>query len=553
MASLKRALGDAVVGQVVDGKYRIRRVLGMGGFGLVAEADWEVAGGAFQTVAIKLIETAEADASQFDELRAAVNLSHSSLLRCYTVGDATIELTGQKIPVLFVVMELASETLDDRLRRGLLGVHECIEVGLQVAKGLDYLRTQKRVHRDIKPSNILNCGGVWKIGDFGLVKELADGRTVDMDATGTLRYCPPEAWAKKLSTTWDVWSLGATLLESLTNQFPYAASTPFEWIQRVKRDHPDIPIGLPEPFDSVIRGCLVRDRTKRLSPSGIITALSKEPKAGKRSLGVVNIRVAPSGADFRTLREAVQHAPTGARIVLSQGTYTGGVTLNRPVELVGDGAVADVVVDGGAQAAIRISSSDVRIRGLTLRASDSADSGVRAVLEVSSGACDIDLCEVQADSRDGIYVAGSGSQPAFRRIRVLAGGRHGVLFDSDAEGVFEGCVVIGSKIAGLVISDKANPIVRRCTIDAPSRRGILVTENGRGLVERCRVAGGQDSAVELAKGSETIFRRTVFGLGGEPVVDARSGAKAMFLDCSAGRGRVIDWVLSRGHQVKRIG
>lgn len=553
MPPLNRAFAESFVGQVLDRKYRLKRVLGAGAFGFVLEAEHVVSGEAVASVAVKLVPLqTEGLQDQLRELKEAVRLGHPKLVRCFSVGDDELEVAGQKVPFLFLVMELAHGTLARRLRHGLLGAEESRQLGLDIAKALEYLRNEKRVHRDLKPSNILRFEDGWKLADLGILKQLDAGVTTLAGASGTLFYMPPESHSDVISPSWDMWSLGVTLMEAVTNQLPYPPTNRGEWLHSIRKEDPQIPFGIPEPLNTVIRGCLARDRANRLTPSQVVSILQDRGEHGQLRPEAETLVVAPAGGHFASVEEAVRLAPAWSRILVKPGRYEGTVTLRKPMELLGSGAAADIVLEGGTGPALVVMTSEALVRGIALKTSGEIVAAVRAVVEVRSGHSTLDLCEVSSATTDCLYVLGKAAQPVIRRTRFIAGRRHGLVFDSDAEGLVENCVVAGSQIAAILISDGANPLIRRSSVQSPGLRGIYVSQDGRGIVEDCQLLGGTGPAVELAKGAETVFRKTRISAGTAAAVLARSGAKAVFIDCDGGGSEDIKWDLAAGHQVKRL-
>lgn len=551
MSDVERAVRESLVGQVLDGRYRLRASLGAGAFGFVMAADWDVGGSVVSTVAVKLIEISQDRQEQLDELKEALRLSHPSLVRNHSVGEAPLVVAGREVRFLYLAMELAAGTLESELRNGLLGAAEAMKLGSEISSALGYLRQQDRVHRDLKPSNILRLREGWKLADLGILRSLEAGATTDADPSGTLWYMPPEAHEGVLSPSWDVWSLGVVLMEALTNQRPYEAKSRGEWFYRIRKEEPHIPLGIPEPLNTVIRGCLVKDRGKRLRPAAIVDTLRSGLGALPDRPTTDVIVVAPSGSDSSSVREAVRSARPGSKILVKPGTYRGTVLLDRPVELVAWGAAADIVLDGGSQPALVVATSEAVVRGFALRSSEPPATGTRAVVEVRSGHSTVDLCEVTSPTTDGLYVLGRSAQPVIRRTRFLAGARYGVKFDSDAEGLMESCVVSGSAIAGIVISDGANPVIRRTSVKVPGMRGVSVSQDGSGIVEECSIDGGSGAAIELGRGATTIVRNTTLRLGLGAGVMARSGAKAVFIGTEFDGPEDRHWDLAPGHQVKR--
>lgn len=214
-------------GEIVDGKYHLLQLLAEpGGYGAVYQAD-EVVGDRVMgcPVAVKLIPVDQSKIDrQLRELQATATFKHENILDHYARGSCS--LCGHSF--LYIVMEIADETLLQRLQKGRLSEHDALDLAKQIASALNYMHSQAEtwVHRDIKPANIMRVGDRWKLADLGLIRPTGERNA---DLTGNVQctegYAPPEAYDGVVSTAWDIWSLGVVLLESLTGKNPFNGKT----------------------------------------------------------------------------------------------------------------------------------------------------------------------------------------------------------------------------------------------------------------------------------------------------------------------------------------
>jgi len=279
-------------GEVVDGKYHLTRLIASGGFGGVFEADQVIADQLIRRVAIKLIASdSENDASQIQELVLSSSLDSDFLVRTFDPGRCTLG----NVVVLYIVMELASDTLGSRLLNGPVDETTASTVVQSTLGALDYLvqRNVPLVHRDVKPDNLLLVGPRWKLADFGLLRTVDPSQSAQMSALlGTAEYAPPEAFDGVISPPWDMWSLGVLIVEMLTGAMPFWAETPQELQQAILSGQAQHVDNLPAPFRALASQCLTKDREQRPSPAEALAIIR-----GERSMPAMPMSssVAPVG------------------------------------------------------------------------------------------------------------------------------------------------------------------------------------------------------------------------------------------------------------------
>jgi serine/threonine protein kinase len=205
-------------GDVLDGKYRLLRVIGEGGMGVVFEAVHEKLG---QHVAIKVLQPSVARnvdlVARFErEARAAGRLRGRNVARVTDVEVSPGHLA-------YMVMEfLVGNDLDAELssRAGSrMPVAEAVEIVLQACRAIAEAHAAGIVHRDLKPSNLFLCTEgderVVKLLDFGVSKmeDEASKLTSTQLVVGTVHYMSPEQVrsAKEADARTDIWALGVIL------------------------------------------------------------------------------------------------------------------------------------------------------------------------------------------------------------------------------------------------------------------------------------------------------------------------------------------------------
>jgi serine/threonine-protein kinase len=301
------------VGRLLRDKWRLDKLLGVGGTAAVYEAAHKNHGG---RVAIKVIHAGlELDPGErrrfLREGYAANAVGHPGIVR---VIDDDVDEDGS----LFLVSELVvGETLHARLGRlGPLPVHEVLAFADAVLDVLVAAHERGIIHRDIKPENILvTTTGETKLLDFGmaLVREATYDATVTTSrglALGTPAFMPPEqalGLTDEIGPTTDIWSVGATMFTLMSGRLVHDANTVTEAIRRaVKLPAPALGSVLPNVPEEV---CRLVDRALAFAKEDRWTAAYEMQAATREALAIVRPRPPEVGSpDSATI--ALREAPT---------------------------------------------------------------------------------------------------------------------------------------------------------------------------------------------------------------------------------------------------
>ncbi|MGA3011340.1 MAG: TonB family protein [Terracidiphilus sp.] len=227
------------VGQVIDGRFPLLQWLG--GSGMGGEFLTELDGDPSRKAAIKLIQADESSAQARIRVWASIaTLSHPHLISLFHTGSWRV---GSNL-LLYAVTEYSEENLSQILPERPLTPSETREMLDPVLDALSYLHKNGFVHGHLKPSNIMVVDDQLKVSSESL--QVA-GDPVSV-LTSPSVYDAPESAAGPISPPADLWSLGALLVEALT-QHPPAG-------QRSTRHEPVVPESIPEPFATIARECL---------------------------------------------------------------------------------------------------------------------------------------------------------------------------------------------------------------------------------------------------------------------------------------------------------
>ncbi len=248
-------------GQVVDAKFPLHRYLGGSEHSSVFLTE---RGAPPQKAAIKFVQVEEPDAElQLFRWKHAAKLSHPNLLRIFESGRCRLG----DFDLLYVLMEYAEENLSQFLPQRPLTPAEARDVLAPTLQALAFLHGEALVHGHIRPSNILaiddqlklSSDGLSSVADHAEQSHLSSAETQQSAPAISLRhpspYGPPEIAKGIISPAGDIWSLGVTLVEALTQHRPAPASYPGQ--------DPIVPDTLPALFLDITRHCLHRDPQRR--------------------------------------------------------------------------------------------------------------------------------------------------------------------------------------------------------------------------------------------------------------------------------------------------
>jgi len=373
-------------GTLVADKYRVERIIGRGGMGLVVEATHLGLG---HRVALKfLAEDMAADATALARFRregqAAAQLRSEHVCRVFDVGVA-----GSSP---FIVMELLAGTDLARLSKlRPLDVPTAALYIRQACVGLAEAHAAQIVHRDLKPGNLFltrraDGSPLVKVLDFGVAKAPSDA---DVKLTGTSNvvgspgFMSPEQFrsSKTVDGRSDVWSLGVILYKLVSGRLPFKADGFAEFALAITRDAiPPLP-EVPGAFEQIIARCLEKDVARRY-PDVLALADALAPFAAQArnampelpadvpigdeiSSGIGSMPVAPprQAVTAATLQGtavglgAPRYVPSGE---LAPGTVVGEYKIEQKIGEGGMGAVYSATHPTiGKRAAIKVISAEL--------------------------------------------------------------------------------------------------------------------------------------------------------------------------------------------------
>ena len=286
--------------QVINGSFPLRRFLSRSNHSVVFLTELKAQN--LPDAAIKLVPADAALAeAQLAHWRMVATLSHPHLIRVFDSGRC--QLGGH--PFLFVVMEYAEQTLAQILPKRPLSMGEVSEMLPPTVDALAFLHQKKLVHGHLKPPNFLVVNDQLKLAS-DTIRPAGAYPAVTANASS---YDPPEAKSGRISAAGDIWGLGTTLVEALTQHPPARSDEPFEIAS--------LPAALPPEFVDTVRRCLSRNPVNRPTIVDLEAQIKGTPQVTEVSVPPPVVRESPRGVPEAPGQAAPSQQPPGKSLLVT--------------------------------------------------------------------------------------------------------------------------------------------------------------------------------------------------------------------------------------------
>lgn len=203
--------------------------------------------------------------------------------------------------------------------------------------------------------------------------------------------------------------------------------------------------------------------------------------------------------DHTTITDAIKAARPGDRILIRPGLYKEGLVMDKPVEIMGDGDMSEVIIEAKGKNALLFNTAMGRVSNLTMR---QTGGGKYFGVDIAQGRLEMEGCGITSESLACVGIHGS-ADPRLRRNRIHDGKGAGVLIYENGKGTLEDNDIFGNALSGVEIREGGNPMLRRNRIHDGKAGGVMVWNSGQGN----DIFGNVLSGVEIKEGGSPMLRR----------------------------------------------
>jgi F-box protein 11 len=216
------------------------------------------------------------------------------------------------------------------------------------------------------------------------------------------------------------------------------------------------------------------------------------------------VDVFPQRGDYTTIGAAIEAAAPGDRILVRPGLYQEGLVVNKPLEILGDGPVADIEVQARGREVLVFRASIGRVANLTLR--QIGGEGKWFGVDITQGHLELEGCDIASQTRACVAIR-NGADPHLRRNRIHESNQGGVYVYDNGQGTLEDNEITANSISGVEIKTGGNPTLRRNQIHDNKLTGVFINQNGLGTLDDNDITANGGAGVTIITGGNPTLRR----------------------------------------------
>jgi len=293
------------------------------------------------------------------------------------------------------------------------------------------------------------------------------------------------------------------------------------------------------PIERPARGAqeveLSAGSTEQAGDEGQLTAKTEPPTH------VVD--VFPGRGDFATVSAAIEAAQPGDRILVRPGLYDEALLIDKPLEILGDGPVADIVIQARDTNVLKFRASIGRVANLTLRQAGGKEN--RFGVDISQGRLDLEGCDISSQSGACVAIR-NGADPRLRRNQIHDGKQGGVFVYDGGLGTLEDNDITGNGLSGVEIKTGSSPTLRGNQVHDNKQNGVFVQDSGLGTLEDNDITANAYSGVEIKTSSSPTLRSNRINRNRYQAVYIHSGGRGVVEDNDLTGNKGSAWRIAWG-------
>jgi len=246
------------------------------------------------------------------------------------------------------------------------------------------------------------------------------------------------------------------------------------------------------------------DETQPAPPDIVDADLDSLEAVVKEEQGPRTRIVDPMGrGDHITISEAIRAADSGDRILVRPGLYQESLVIDKPVEIIGDGDAADIVIQSVGANAILFKTTMGRVSNLTLR---QMYGGEWFCVNAIQGRLFLEECDITSHSLACVAISG-GADPWLRRNRIHHSKQSGVIVYDNGMGNIEDNDIFSNGLSGVEVRNGGNPVLQGNRIYENKEAGVYVYDDGQGKLENNDIYLNSRAGMRIGNSGRPVLRR----------------------------------------------